>query len=234
MVTRTGPSSMLSLRSVTVRPIRGLEERCRWDALMAADHYLAYRGLFGRALRQVAEWDGEWVALLGWQAGVLKLSARDRWIGWLPAQQYRRLHLIANNTRFLILPGAQVPNLASRVLGLSLRRLSDDWQALRGHPALLAETFVDPSRYADTCYRAANWRSVGFTGGYARRPGPAPQWDYHGQPKEIFMYELTPDAVARLAGYRGAVPPGNCQKRNARCWSRRSPMRRAWCSGRSR
>ena len=112
-MTRRDPSATLSLRSVTVRPIRGLEERRRWDALMAAHHYLSYRGLvrptaglFGRALRQVAEWGGEWVALLGWQAGVLKLSARDRWIGWLPTQQYRRLHLIANNTRFLILPGA--------------------------------------------------------------------------------------------------------------------------------
>ena len=187
-----------SLRSVTVRPVRDRAERRRWDALMAAHHYLPYHGLFGRALRHVAEWEGEWVALLGWQSGALKLSARDRWIGWLPAQQYRRLHLIANNARFLILPGPRVANLASRVLGLSLRHLSGDWRRLRGHPALLAETFVDPSRFHGGCYRAANWQSVGFTGGYARRGGRAPRWDHHGQPKEVFMYELEKHAAARL------------------------------------
>ena len=181
-----------------MRPTRTEEERRRWDALMAAHHYLPYQHLFGRGLRHVAERDGEWLALVGWQVGAFKLGARDRWIGWRPAQQFRRLHLIANNARFLILPSARQPNLASRVLGLSLRRLCQDWQALHGHPALLAETFVDPSRFSGTCYRAANWRSVGFTRGYARRPGASPRWEHHGQPKEVFMYELKKGATAEL------------------------------------
>ena len=70
-----------------------------------------------------------------------------------------RLHLIANNSRFVIdaWPGA---NLASRVLGLSLRRLSQDIQAVHGYPVFLAETFVDVSRFVGTCYRASNWRSL--------------------------------------------------------------------------
>ena len=83
-------------------------------------------------------------------------TARDRWIGWSSEQQFRRLHLIANNSRFVILTPERVPNLASRVLGLSLRRPCADIQAVHGYPALLAETFVDPARFAGTCYRVSS------------------------------------------------------------------------------
>ena len=91
---------------------------------MGAHHYLPFRGLVGRSVRHVAVLGEHWLALVGWHAGAFKLRARDRWIGWLPEQQFRRLHLIANNARFLILPECAAANLASRVLGLSLRRLS--------------------------------------------------------------------------------------------------------------
>ena len=127
------------LHEVTVRPTVGPSERNRWDALMGAHHYLAFRGLVGRSVRHVAVLGEHWLALIGWHAGAFKLKARDRWIGWLPEQQFRRLHLIANNARFLILPGCGVANLASRVLGLSLRRVSDDFRAVHGHPVLIAE-----------------------------------------------------------------------------------------------
>ena len=134
------------------------------------------------------------MALVGWQAAALKLAARDRWIGWSPAQKRRRLHLVVQNSRFVVLPGWHAKNLASRVLGLSLRRLAGDMRAAHGFPVLLAETFVDPERFAGTCYRAANWRSLGRTGGYARQPAPAPTWRRHGRPKEILVYELQPHA----------------------------------------
>ena len=91
-----------------------------------------------------------------------------------------------------------VPNLASRVLGLSLRRLAGDMQREHGYGVLLAESFVDRARFAGTCYRAANWRSLGFTGGYARQPGAVPEWRHHGQPKEVLVYELEADARAAL------------------------------------
>ena len=110
------------LREVTVRPAVGADERIRWDALMGAHHYLPFRGLVGRSVRHVAVLGEHWLALVGWHAGAFKLRARDRWIGWLPEQQFRRLHLIANNARFLILPECAAANLASRVLGLSLRK----------------------------------------------------------------------------------------------------------------
>ena len=196
------PVSLLKerpLRAVRVRPTRGLEERRRWDQLVKQHHYLPFQGLVGCGLRHVAELDGQWVALVGWQAGAFKLKARDRWIGWIPEQQFRRLHLIANNTRFVLLPGPHRPNLASRVLGLSLRRVSRDMRALHGHPVLVAETFVDPSRFAGTCYRASNWLGLGRTRGYRRQSGGSPRWHPHGQPKEIFVYPLQPDACQQLS-----------------------------------
>ena len=200
------PVSLLKerpLRAVRVRPTRGLEERRRWDQLVKQHHYLPFQGLVGCGLRHVAELDGQWVALVGWQAGAFKLKARDRWIGWIP-EPFRRLHLIANNTRFL-LPGLHRPNLASRVLGLSLRRVSRDMRALHGHPVLVAETFVDPSRFAGTCYRASNWLGLGRTRGYRRQSGGSPRWHPHGQPKEIFVYPLQPDACQQLS--RWMTPP---------------------------
>jgi hypothetical protein len=171
---------------VIVRPIQP-QERERWDALMAAHHYLGFKRTVGRALRQVAEYQGQWLALLLWQSSALMCGPRDRWINWSRPIQFQRLHLIVNNARFLILPGVRVPHLASRVLGQSLRRLADDWEALHGFRPLLAETFVDPARFRGTCYRAANWRCLGHTRGYARNAG---RYRYHGQPKTVWVYPL--------------------------------------------
>jgi hypothetical protein len=58
---------------------------------------------------------------------------RDAWIGWDFRHHYDRLHLIANNSRFLILPEHHYPNLASRVLALYERRLAADWPERCGH-----------------------------------------------------------------------------------------------------
>ena len=201
----------LGVRGVTVRPVRGEAERAHWDALMRDHHHLGFRGMVGNAVRHVAERpDGTWVALLGWRAGAHKLADRDQWIGWTAEQRFRRLHLVANNVRFVILPGRSEPNLASRVLGRSLRRLSGDMRAAHGHPVLLAETFVDPERFAGTCYRAANWEAVGRTKGYERVSGGG--YREHGRPKSILVRELSSDARARLRGLAddpawGCAPP---------------------------
>lgn len=109
--------------------------------------------------------------MLGWQAAVLHSRDRDEWIGWPLALLRQRLHLIANNARFLLLPGEFCPNLASRILALNLRRLSADWQAVYGHLIALAETFVEAPRFTGTCCRAANWIEVGWTRGFSRKAG---------------------------------------------------------------
>jgi len=175
------------LQRVRVRPIVA-GERARWDALVRAHHYLGLRALVGKSLRYVAVLEQHWVALLGWQGAALKCGARDRWIGWPPVLHYPRLHLLANNARFLILPQSQpMPNLASRVLGLNLRRLARDWRTVHGHPLLLAETFVDPARFTGACYRAANWIPVGHTRGFSKHPS---HYTYHNQPKQVLLYPL--------------------------------------------
>ena len=191
----------IELCEVSVRPVRDAEERRRWDALVSEFHYLPYKGLFGQCLRHVAVRGETWVALVGWTAGAFKVAARDGWIGWSREQQFRRLKLIANNARFVMLTcrgGAR--NLASRVLGLSLRRLSRDMREAHGFPVLLAETFVDPSRFRGACYRASNWRMLGFTRGFTRLPGSPVRWRANGQPKEVYVYELEAGARGALGG----------------------------------
>jgi hypothetical protein len=163
---------------------------------MRAHHYLGLTAMVGRSLRYVAEAQGQWLALIGWASAALKCAPRDAWIGWVPAIQWQRIGFIANNSRFLILPGLRVPNLASRILGANLARLSADWQAIHGHPLLLAETFVDPERFAGTCYRAANWIEAGATRGFAKSNTT---YTAHGQSKRILLYPLCHQARTILS-----------------------------------
>ena len=208
-VTPSVCADRIVVREVTVRPIRDVTERRRWDEWMSAFHYLPFNGLFGQSLRHVAEYQGRWVALLGWTAGAFKVGVRDRWIGWSRDHQFRRLKLIANNARFVVLGGrGETPNLASRVLGPSVRRLSSDMRTIHGFPVLLAETFVDPSRYAGSCYRASNWRKLGETRGFTRGPGKPVRWRENGQPKEVYVMRLQSDACAALRGDREPVAWG--------------------------
>ena len=189
--------SQVVVGEVEVRLARP-DERRRWDALMDRHHYLGFRQFAGRGLRHVALWCGWWLALIGWQSGAFKCAPRDRWLGWHRSVQFRRLHLIGNNTRFLILPQALgIANLASRVLGRSVRRVSADWEAAWGHPLELAETFVDCARFHGGAYDASNWVRVGRTKGFARHNGA--YTDPHEQPKEMFVLPLRADARARLA-----------------------------------
>ena len=193
---RIGAQDPIDVRAVTVRPTLGAREHRRWDRLVEEHHYLEFRGVIGKGLRHVAVHGERWVALIGWQPGAFKLGARDRWIGWTAAQQFERLHLIANNSRFVILGAEGVRNLASRVLGLSLRRLCADIEAVHGYPVLVAETFVDVSRFAGTCYRASNWVRLGRTRGFSRAPGGPARWREHGRPKEVYVYEMDGGASA--------------------------------------
>ncbi|MBU4029009.1 MAG: DUF4338 domain-containing protein, partial [Proteobacteria bacterium] len=72
---------------------------------MQAHHYLGSLPKIGNTLWYVAITpQGEWFAVLSFSAAALKYRARDQWIGWDFRHQYNRLHLVANNSRFLILP----------------------------------------------------------------------------------------------------------------------------------
>lgn len=182
-------------QDLLVRPIR-FEERSQWCALMREHHYLGFDGIVGESLCYVATLSSSWVALIGWGWAALKCSARDRWIGWSAIVRSRRLNLVANNVRFLILPDVKIKNLASRILSLNLKRLSSDWEKFHGHPIYLAETFVDPSRFSGTCYKAANWLLLGQTSGFGRS---SRGYTAHGQPKQVFVYPLRKNVRTYLA-----------------------------------
>jgi hypothetical protein len=190
------------LGQVVVRLIEPWE-RGRFDQMLIEKHYLHSARVGGRSLRYVAEINGEWMALVCFSGAAPHVKAREKWIGWSVRQRVRRLGLVVNNSRFLVLTDRHAyPNLASRVLGLCLKTLDTDWQRQWGQPVLLVESFVDESHYRGTCYRACGFEAVGLTAGYGRSSR-----DYyvkHDQAKQLFLRPLRKEAAAILR--QGRLP----------------------------
>lgn len=138
---------------------------------MQAHHYLGALPKIGNTIWYVATAENQWLALLSFSAAALRCAVRDDWIGWGYRHQFDRLNLVANNSRFLILPQHHHKNLASRILSLCKRRIQQDWLQRFGFPLLVLETFVDPQRFHGTIYRASNWSMVGLSKGYSRIKG---------------------------------------------------------------
>ena len=190
------PSEPMLLKAVTVRLIEE-SERERFDGELVSKHYLKNANAVGRVLRYVAEYCGQWVALLMFNSAAYHIKLRDRWLHWVGTQVAQRRHLIAQNSRFLVLaaPG-KWPNLASRVLGLTCARVPADWQQRYGYPVLAYETFVDPQRFRGTCYKAAGWEVLGPTRGNERH------WqDFYTDsvhPKELWVRPVSGAALEQL------------------------------------
>ena len=187
---------LASLQPICFQPVNSVLQRRLFAQQLKSFHYQGYQGPVGENLQYlVYEGQGRLLALMLFGAAAWHLQARDQFIGWSVAQRRQRLHLLANQQRFLILPWVKVPHLASHLLGRVVRRLSADWQARYGHPILLLESFVDRQRFTATSYRAANWVDVGLTQGRTRN-------DRYRQievpPKQIFLYGLCRDFRRRL------------------------------------
>lgn len=165
---------------------------------LARFHYLGFGGAVGENLQYVVR-DGQNrpLACLVFGAAAWKCQDRDRFIGWRAAQRPAHLALVANNTRFLILPWVRVPDLGSWILGRVHRRLAQDWEAKYGHRIVLLETFVEQPRFEGTIYRAANWQRVGRTTGRTRQ-------DRHNciqvAAKDVYVYPLCGGFRERLQG----------------------------------
>ncbi len=179
------------------------QEEEEWNRLMAENHYLKNAQMVGEQLRYVAEYRGQWMALLGWSAAAYHLKGREGEIGWDDNQRRARLHLVANNARFCRLgaPG-QYPNLASRAMALNLERLSSDWQAKYSHPIVLVESFVDLEWFRGTAYKATGWKAVGTTAGFQRVAQDF--YEAHDRPKQLFVRGLVKQAAR---GLRARVLP---------------------------
>jgi hypothetical protein len=164
--------------------------------LLQRYHYLGHRTCVGENLKYLArDRQGRPVACLLFGSAAWKAAARDHWIGWEPQQRRRNLHLLTNNMRFLVVPWAKVPHLASHVLAQVTSRLSADWQAKYGHPIYLVETFVECARFRATCYRAAGWNPLGLTTGRTRNDEGTGR---RVPIKAIYVRPLRPDAPRRL------------------------------------
>ena len=176
------------LQAIEIQQVRRTRDEPLFNSLMEHHHYLGYEQPVGEHLKYVAWVQGRPIACLAWSSAPRHLGSRDRFIGWSAEARRRNLRFLAYNTRFLILPWIQVPYLASHLLGRMAKQLSEDWERLYQHPIYFLETFVDPTRFRGTCYRAANWIRLGQTTGRGKD-------DQTNRPnrsiKEVLGYPLT-------------------------------------------
>jgi hypothetical protein len=195
-VRKPSPEDQAVLESLQARITEPCElQRCH--QLLDEHHYLKSPKPVGERLYYVVtDAQGQWRAVLIFAAAAKHLRARDQWIGWTDAQRERRLALVVNNIRFLLVPEQSFPNLGTKSLRLALSRLSGDWQTKYGHPVLVVETFVDPEKFCGTVYTANGWEELGKTDGSGRH-----QRDYyvrHDKPKRLFVRELCRNARRSL------------------------------------
>ncbi len=181
--------------------------RALFEDLLHRHHYLGYRSPVGENLQYlVSNRRREPLACVLFGAAAWQCAERDGYIGWDAATRVQGLHLIANNTRFLIPSWVRVPCLASHLLSRVARRLSHDWQVKYGHPIYLLETFVQCDRFAGSCYRAANWQRVGQTKGRSRQNQPDGR-PYRVPIKDVYLYPLHPRFPSCLAGRQDNCAP---------------------------
>lgn len=192
---RSGP--FLDLRGIIVELIKPGRDKARCRRELAKHHYLGDVQAVGEQLfYAIKDALGQWLGVCVFCAASRRLRARDQWIGWTEEQRRRRLALVVNNCRFLLLPDKSVPNLGSRSLRLVLGRLSADWQERYGHPVVVVETFVDPEAFCGTVYTASGWMELGKTDGFGRV-----RRDFyveHNKPKRLFVRELRRNARRSL------------------------------------
>jgi hypothetical protein len=179
--------ALSDVRPIELQQVRRTGAEPLFNSLIEQHHYLGYEQPVGEHLKFIAWAQGRPIACLAWSSAPRHLRSRDRYIGWGAEARRRNIRFIAYNSRFLILPWVQIRYLASHILSLMTNRLSGDWEGTYGHPIWFLETFVDPTRFQGTCYRAANWVLLGHTTGRGKD-------DHTNRPnrpiKEVLGYPL--------------------------------------------
>jgi hypothetical protein len=166
-----------------------------WNELMIAEHPRGAGPLVGAQVRYLIGSAHGWLGALGFSASALQLKDRDQWIGWDAHTRREQLHRVINLSRFLIRPSVRCHNLASQVLGMSLRRVAADIELRYGYRPWLVESFVEQSRYRGICYQAANWIDVGQTQGRGRQDSAH---EHAETVKTIYLYPLESDFRSRM------------------------------------
>lgn len=156
------------LRPLKIIQVRYTNLEKVFNSLIEQHHYLGYCHPVGEQLKYMVYTKDRPLACFVWSSAARHIGSRDRFIGWKPDVRRRNLHLIAYNSRFLILPWVKIPYLASHLLAELSKRVGYDWQCVYGHPVYYLETFVDKSKFKGICYQAANWKYIGDTTGLGK------------------------------------------------------------------
>lgn len=192
--------SVKELRPLEVRQVRWTDQEVLYAGLIEQHHYLGYCHPIGEHLKYVVFAHDRPVACFAFSSAPRHIGCRDRFIGWDQEQRKKNLHLMAYNTRFLLLPWVQVRFLASHLLGRMARVAAADWQRIYNHPIYFLETFIDTSRFVGSAYLAANWIFLGQTTGRGKN-------DQTNKPnrsiKAVWGYPLCADFRACLCGDTG-------------------------------
>lgn len=157
--------NLKEIQPLKLRSVRKTEFEKLYNSLINEYHYLGYKQPVGEKFKYIAFSDKRPIGCIGFSSPAWYIGCRDRFIGWSAEVREKNLHLMAYQTRFLILPWVKVSCLASHLLGLIARVISDDWMSFYKHPVYLLETFVDTEKFKGTCYKAANWQLLGKTTG---------------------------------------------------------------------
>lgn len=185
--------TLQELRPITKYPqeiqlelAKGNNAETKWNKLVNQYHYLGHKVVVGRCLKYLVYADNELVGAICFSSASWSLSSRALFLDGIV--DLNKVHdCVINNSRFLILPNIQIPNLASTVLSIATKRVVEDWREYYSLEPLIVETFVEPSRFYGTCYKAANWLEIGTTKGYAKKGNT---YNYKQEPKQIFVYGL--------------------------------------------
>jgi Domain of unknown function (DUF4338)/Transposase Tn5 dimerisation domain/Transposase DNA-binding len=180
-----GPLEALQPLEIILVPAGPSALSTQWRQLLHYHHYLKAGPLCGAQLRYLVRSAQGPVAALAFSAAARQVAGRDTWIGWDRQTRRQNLHLVINNSRFLVL--GDIANLASHVLSRVLERLALDWQQRYGYRPVLVETFVDRQHLCGGCYRAANWQAIGLTQGRGRQDG---RHKSVGTKKILWVYPL--------------------------------------------
>lgn len=182
-ITKT-PSQLAPLNIIRVTSPKDSQ---LWNQFIHRYHYLGYKPLPGAQIRYFIQYQDGFLGAISFSASAWKVAPRDKWIGWTDIQREKNLHLIVNNSRFLILPWIKSKNLASKILSLCAKQLPRDWMNRYNYQPVLIETFVEKNRFKGTCYRAANWILVGQTQGRGKKD----RYKLYQLPvKDIWLYPL--------------------------------------------
>jgi len=171
----------------------------RWRAYVNQYHILGDKWVFGSRLQYYIKSGETELGCLQFSASAWALEQRDKWIGWTVEDKKARLHLILNNSRFLIFPWVHIKNLESKTLSIAVKQIKTDWVFEYCYEPVLLETFVDVEKYEGISYKASNWIYLGETKGRGRMDR---KMEYGLSKKAIYVYPLTKDFRAYLKGER--------------------------------